>query len=240
MKPYVNKRMTIRAFIVFLSALLLSVFAKDTKEPIHEEDLSHIHVHEQTHRDLSRIDAYSKEWASQYIDLYQSPTVIFPEEMFCEDTKCSVQIIQYYTDGPYYNKEEKLIALPTQGSELLRLFVGGQGIGIPEIIQFVKGHEYGHHILNLIKDGNYVPSMFTEDFADCYAGVVISMISDHDETHMQNIERTMSLFFLLSDVRSLLSTDEIHGNASSRIEHLREGFSSISPDRCLEMYQGKR
>ena len=156
--------------------------------------------------------------------------------------------------GPFYCPADKAIYIdPSFTEDMLKGQLGGQGGDAAEA--YVSGHEYGHHIQDLLgtldqvqaagqTTGENSPAVALELQADCYAGAYlahvtqlqnspISGITQDDLNRIVNAAQVVGDDYIQKASSGRVNPDAwTHGSSAMRQRWLAVGFKSGDPNQC--------
>lgn len=186
----------------------------------------------------------------------QSDTTFQPATMYtfsgAVNTGCGQATSQV---GPFYCPPDQTIYLDTTFFEdVLQRQLGGPDGGFVE--PYVIGHEYGHHIQNLLgtmgrvktQQGPRSDAVRLELQADCYAGmwarnatstedaggnVLISELTDEDVTQAIAAAEAVGDDRIQQKTQGQVTSETwTHGSAASRAKWFRTGYEQGTLDAC--------
>ncbi|MFC0862447.1 neutral zinc metallopeptidase [Sphaerimonospora cavernae] len=188
------------------------------------------------------VNSLQKYWEHQ-IDGYElAKTTLFTGKV---KTGCGAADS---SDGPFYCPPDQRVYLDISFFEELRADFGAQGGPFTEA--YVIGHEYGHHVQNLLGDidkgtgkGATSGSVRLELQADCYAGVWASNavetgffakpFTDKDIRQALDAAAAIGDDHIQEMARGRVSPEKFtHGTAAQRVKWFKRGYGTGEPDRC--------
>ena len=187
-------------------------------------------------------------WATQLDSYQETRTVTFTGQVA---TACGTATSAV---GPFYCPADQTVYLDTGFfDQMLEGQLGAVGGDAAEA--YVIGHEYGHHISNLIgsldkvqsagqQTGPSSPQVRLELQADCFAGVWLANAAEDPASPIEaitkdDLDRAVDAARAVGDDRIQQSaTGEVspeswtHGSSEQRQYWLNRGYSSGNPDQC--------
>ena len=160
--------------------------------------------------------------------------------------------------GPFYCPNDQVVYLdPTFTQDMLIKQLGGQGGDAAEA--YVIGHEYGHHIQDLLgtlaqvqsagqSTGANSPQVALELQADCYAGTYlahvtqlpnspISGITQDDLNRVVNAAKVVGDDYIQKKTQGSVTPDSwTHGSSAMRQHWLAVGFKTGDPAQCQAVF----
>lgn len=163
--------------------------------------------------------------------------------------------------GPFYCPNDKQVYLdPTFTQDMLQKQLGGQGGDAAEL--YVIGHEYGHHVQDLLgtlaqvqsagqSTGANSPQVALELQADCYAGSFlahatqlpnspIAGITQDDLNRVVNAAQVVGDDYIQKRMQGTVNPDSwTHGSSSMRQHWLAVGFKTGDPRQCASVFNNQ-
>lgn len=161
--------------------------------------------------------------------------------------------------GPFYCPSDKNVYIdPTFTQDMLVGQLGGKGGDAAEA--YVVGHEYGHHVQDLLgtlaqvqssgsQTGDGSGQVKLELQADCFAGAYlrnvqqlpnspISGINQDDLNRVSNAAQVVGDDYIQKRSGSRVNSDSwTHGSSAERQHWLAVGFSNGDPSQCTQVFQ---
>ncbi|MDX6742686.1 neutral zinc metallopeptidase [Actinocorallia sp. A-T 12471] len=188
-------------------------------------------------------DYWGRVFANSGLDYTQAKTQLFEAST---QTGCGYATSQV---GPFYCPADQKVYLDLTFFDELQSKYGAQGG--PAAQAYVIGHEYGHHVQNLLGVMNRVqqgtsgassPAVRMELQADCYAGVwmrnavqtgYLAQITQQDLDQALSAAQAVGDDRIQTRAQGYVRPDAFtHGTSAQRSKWLTEGYSSGDPTRC--------